>query len=123
MAEAHALPELVGDRLVADLVVDDAGPLPDPDEPRERHELGAAGDGQVDHGSALAPEQLLDDDAADPRDREARETEQADEEEFEREQLRHGSSLPAHRATTGARRRRDGDDHSGGAERCSLRPG
>jgi hypothetical protein len=31
---------------------------------------------------ALALEELVDDHAADPRDREARETEQADEEEF-----------------------------------------
>ena len=49
VAEADALAELVGDRLVADLVVDDARPLPDAEEPGERHELGGKVDGQLDH--------------------------------------------------------------------------
>ncbi|BDZ55679.1 hypothetical protein GCM10025870_27520 [Agromyces marinus] len=92
----------MGDRVVADGVVDDARPLPDPDEPGERNEFRGKVDRQFDHGLALALEELEDDDPADPCDREARETEQAEEEEFEREQGGHAASLPGAQRRTGS---------------------
>src|SRR5215207_4025293 len=79
---------------------------PDPSQTPMSQESGTSSAGRSTGSSimrlALPPEQLVDDDAADPRDREARQTEQADEEEFEGEQLRHAPSLPAHHMATGA---------------------
>ena len=49
MAEAHAVDELSGEAVVVDLVVDDAGALPDADEPRERREVGGQIGGKVEH--------------------------------------------------------------------------
>ena len=63
VAEADALPELVGAPFgarfgvgvaLADLVVDDAGALPDADQPREGDELGRQVGGDVDHGAVSA---------------------------------------------------------------------
>src|SRR5690349_6909138 len=79
---------------------------PDPSQTPMSQESGTSSAGRSTGSSimrsALPLEELVDDDAADPGDREAGEPEQADEEEFEGEQLRHGPSLPAHPRADGA---------------------
>src|SRR5690606_26508865 len=82
-------------------VLDDSATLPDAQQPGERREVDRKVDGQIDHvGSALTAEQVDQHDAGDEGDREAGQSEQAEEEVFERDDI--------HSITLAARRRREG---------------
>src|SRR5690606_9737706 len=93
VTEADPVSELTLEPMITGGVFNDAGALPDADEPAQRCEVGGKVGGQFEHGSALATERIAQDDACDEDDRETRKAEQTDEEEFEGDEV-HASSLP-----------------------------
>src|SRR5690606_9648422 len=105
MADAHAMRELTLETLLTRRVFDDPRAFPDTDQPAQRSEFGGEVSGQLKHRpgrtdqtcrsrSALAAEQVPQHRTGDEGDRQARKTEQADEEEFERDEIHVFHSTP-----------------------------